>query len=232
MGAGPLLEPPDRGAFRPRPLLLVGPPGAGKGTQSRAIGKAFAIPEISTGEMLRDAVRHGTLLGVASQSTMESGGLVPDEVVCKLIDQRTAEPDCQRGFIVDGFPRNLNQAVFLDRLLLARDAGKALALNIRVDQDILLKRLAGRRECPVCRTAYNIVLNPPQRQGVCDKDGGVLIQRRDDSEEAIRRRLQEYERQTEPLIQHYRDLGLLKEVDGNGSSADVTAAIFKILNDS
>ncbi|MGH9435531.1 MAG: adenylate kinase [Terriglobia bacterium] len=210
-------------------MLLIGPPGAGKGTQARAIGRAFGIPEISTGEMLRNAVRQRTPLGVQSQSIMESGGLVPDEMVCQLVDQRTAEPDCQRGFIVDGFPRNVSQALFLDRLLLARDQEKAMALNILVDQETLLKRLAGRQECPVCRAAYNIYFSPPQRPGLCDRDGSALTHRPDDSEAAIRRRLQEYELQTAPLIQHYRDVELLREVDGNGAAAEVTAAIFKVL---
>ncbi|MDE3178814.1 MAG: adenylate kinase [Acidobacteriota bacterium] len=209
----------------------MGPPGAGKGTQSRAIGKKYGIPEISTGEMLRDAVRRSTPLGVQIRSTMESGGLVPDEVVCGLIEKRTAEPDCQRGFIVDGFPRDLCQALFLDRLLEARGQREVLALSIRVQRDILLKRLAGRRVCPVCETAYNIYLNPPQRDAVCDRDGNALLQRRDDSEEAIGRRLEEYERQTAPLILHYGKRGVLREIDGNGAAAEVTAAIFKTLGD-
>lgn len=230
MAAGLPLEPTDRKSFRP--LLLMGPPGAGKGTQSRAIGRAFGIPEISTGAMLREAVRRGTPLGLASQSTMEAGCLVSDNVVCGLIELRTAEPDCQRGFIVDGFPRNLPQAVFLDGLLLTRGKPKALALNIRVDRDVLMKRLAGRRECPVCGTAYNVYMSPLQCPGLCDADGADLIQRPDDREEVVQRRLEEYDRQTKPLIERYRSLGLLREVDGNGSPEGVTAAIFSILNGS
>lgn len=181
--------------------------------------------------MLRDAVRRGTDLGKSLRSTMDSGGLVPDAVVSDLVEQRTAEPDSRLGFIVDGFPRNVNQAEFLDRLLASRHQPPALALLISVDRDLLLKRLAGRRECPVCRTAYNIYLNPPQRDDLCDHEGNGLIQRPDDRPEAVVRRLEEYERQTMPVIAHYRSVGQLKEVDGNGAATDVTAAILRILKD-
>lgn len=231
MGGASRLEPANPAVARIRPLLLIGPPGAGKGTQSRAIGKAFNIAEISTGAMLRDAVRRGTDLGKSLRSTMDSGGLVPDAVVSDLVEQRTAEPDSRLGFIVDGFPRNVNQAEFLDRLLASRHQPPALALLISVDRDLLLKRLAGRRECPVCRTAYNIYLNPPQRDDLCDHEGNGLIQRPDDRPEAVVRRLEEYERQTMPVIAHYRSVGQLKEVDGNGAATDVTAAILRILKD-
>lgn len=231
MAGASRLEPPNPPENRIRPLLLIGPPGAGKGTQSRAIGKAFNIAEISTGEMLRDALRHGTDLGNSLQSTMESGRLVPDAVVSSLVEHRTAEPDSQLGFIVDGFPRNVNQAEFLDRLLSSRRQPPALALLISVNRDQLMKRLAGRRECPVCRTAYNIYLNPPQRDDLCDHEGNGLIQRPDDRPDAVVRRLEEYERQTMPVIAHYRNAGQLEEVDGNGTAADVTAAILRILKD-
>lgn len=231
MGGASRLDPVNLAGARIPPLLLIGPPGAGKGTQSRAIGKAFNIAEISTGAMLRDAVRRGTDLGQRLRSTMDSGGLVPDEVVSDLIEQRTGDPDSQRGFIVDGFPRNVNQAVFLDRLLASRRQPPALALLITVDRDVLLKRLAGRRECPVCRTAYNVYLNPPQREDLCDHEGSGLVQRPDDRPDAVVRRLDEYERQTMPVIAHYRGAGQLEEVDGNGAATDVTAAILRILKD-
>ncbi|MGH9344296.1 MAG: adenylate kinase [Terriglobia bacterium] len=210
-------------------LLLVGPPGAGKGTQSHALAAEFGIPEISTGLMLRDAVERKTPLGMAAQTSMESGVLVPDGLVCQLVEDRIAEPDCARGFIMDGFPRNLNQAVFLEGLLCSEGGFRMLALNIRVAQETLLKRLAGRRVCPVCGRNYNIFFGPPRKEGVCDNEGSALAQRPDDNEDVIRRRLGEYEKQTQPLIDHYRSLGLLREVDGGGTSGTVTAAIFAIL---
>lgn len=234
--AGRHPEPPVAGiSLMKRAIVLVGPPGAGKGTQSHAIAAEFGIPEISTGHMLRDAVTKQTPLGIAARASMDSGMLVPDELVCRLVEERIGEPDCARGFIVDGFPRNVNQAVFLERLLDAKGPKGAaggdglVAVNIRVGHEALLKRLAGRRVCPVCGTSYNIFFSPPRRDGVCDNEGSALAQRPDDSEDVIRRRLAEYETQTQPLIDHYSSLGLLKEVDGSGASAAVTAAILALL---
>ncbi|MGH9353275.1 MAG: adenylate kinase [Terriglobia bacterium] len=229
MVAGLHPEPPVGISLIASALVLVGPPGAGKGTQSHAIAAEFGIPEISTGHMLRDAVQRKTPLGIAAQASMESGVLVPDELVCRLVKERIGEPDCARGFIMDGFPRNLNQAVFLERLLCSKGGVRMLALNIRVNQETLLMRLAGRRVCPACGTNYNIFFSPPRKEGVCDNEGCALAQRPDDNEEVIRRRLGEYERQTQPLVDHYRSLGLLREVDGSGTSGTVTAAIFAIL---
>ncbi|MGH9403593.1 MAG: adenylate kinase [Terriglobia bacterium] len=229
MGVGLHPEPPAGISLIASALVLVGPPGAGKGTQSHAIAAEFGIPEIPTGLMLRDAVQRKTPLGIAAQASMESGVLVPDELVCRLVEERISEPDCARGFIMDGFPRNLNQAVFLERLLCSKGGARMLALNIRVAQETLLKRLAGRRVCPVCGTNYNVFFSPPRRNGVCDKEGSALAQRPDDNEGVIRRRLREYKRQTQPLIDHYRSLGLLREVEGDGPSERVTASIFAIL---
>jgi adenylate kinase len=165
--------------------------------------------------MLREAVHDQTPLGLAAKAKMETGQLVPDEIVCGIIEQRLSQPDCERGFILDGFPRTLAQAEFVDRMLEAKGRGSLLVLDINVDQDLLLKRLTGRRTCSVCGAIYNIYLLPPKVEGRCDKDGGILLQRADDREEAIRQRLVAYEKQTSPLIDYYRSKGLLKVVDGN-----------------
>lgn len=154
-------------------------------------------------------------MGLAAKAKMEAGELVPDEVVCGIVEQRVDQPDCQGGFILDGFPRTLAQAEFVDRMLQAKGRGNPLVLDIQVDWDLLLKRLTGRRTCSLCGEIYNVYLNPPRVEGVCDKDGGKLLQRADDSEETIRQRLLAYEKQTSPLIEYYRRKGVLQEVDGN-----------------
>ena len=220
---------PQAASRRALALLLLGPPGAGKGTQSHGISRKFGIPEISTGEMLREAVRAKTELGNQVKSIMESGELVPDHLVCALVEQRLSQPDCAQGFILDGFPRNLEQARFLDHWLRPQCRFEPLALNIRVDPNLLIKRLTGRRMCPRCRTIYNIYFNPPQKDEICDKDSTPLVQRRDDSEAAIRTRVQEYEAQTKPLLDYYRNSGLLREVDGDSEPPAVTSAILRLL---
>ena len=229
MGAGPLPELPHPDTGRLQALLMFGAPGAGKGTQSQEISKRLGIPHISTGDILREAVRKGTEIGKRAQSIMEAGELVPDDLVCAMVEQRIAEPDCQRGFILDGFPRSVHQALFLDGLLRRQGRGSALVVNIRVDQDFLLKRLTGRRICPACGTIYNIYFNPPRKEGVCDLDGTPLTQRQDDTEAAVHTRLRAYKRQTKPLIDRYRSLGVLREVDGNREPKMVTEAIIRLL---
>jgi adenylate kinase len=196
-------------------LIFLGAPGAGKGTQAREVSKHFSIPQISTGDMLREAVRNRTPLGLAAKAKMDAGELVPDELVCGLVEQRIGQPDCQKGFILDGFPRTLAQAEFVDRMLQAQGRGNPLVLDIKVDRDLLLKRLTGRRTCSLCGELYNVYLNPPRVDSVCDKDGGKLLQRADDNEETVRERLLAYEKQTSPLIDYYRSKGVLQEVDGN-----------------
>jgi adenylate kinase len=201
--------------MRSQALIFLGAPGAGKGTQAREVSKHFSIPQISTGDMLREAVQNRTPLGVAAQAKMEAGELVPDEIVCGLVEERIGQPDCQRGFILDGFPRTLAQAEFVDRMVLAKGKGKPLVLDIKAEPDLLLKRLTGRRTCSACGEIYNVYFSPPQVEGVCDKEGGKLLLRADDSEETIRQRLAAYENQTRPLIDYYRRKGVLREVDGN-----------------
>jgi adenylate kinase len=215
--------------MRAQALILLGAPGAGKGTQAREISKHFSLPQISTGDMLREAVRIQTSLGLAAKAKMEAGQLVPDEVVCGIVEERIGQPDCRGGFILDGFPRTIAQAEFVDRMLQAKGKGNPLVLNINVDQDLLLKRLTGRRTCAVCGEIYNVYFSPPRVGGVCDKEGGRLLQRADDSEAALRQRLVAYEKQTSPLIDYYRRKGVLQEVDGNRGPEPIAKELIDFL---
>ena len=215
--------------MKPQALIFLGAPGAGKGTQAREVSKHFSIPQISTGDMLREAVRNQTPLGLAAKAKMEAGELVPDEAVCGLVVERIEQPDCARGFILDGFPRTLGQAQFVDRMLQAKGKGNPLVLDIQVERDLLVKRLTGRRTCPICGQIYNIYFDPPRVEGICDKDGGKLLQRADDNEETIRQRLLAYEQQTRPLIDYYRRRGVLQEVDGNRSPEAITTDLIDFL---
>jgi len=207
--------------MRAHALIFLGAPGAGKGTQAREVAKQFSIPQISTGDILRDAVKKQTPLGVAAKAKMDAGELVPDEVVCGIVEQRLGEPDCRNGFILDGFPRTIAQAQFVDRVLQAKGHGRPQVLDIEVDEELLLKRLTGRRTCSACGEIYNVHFNPPKVDGVCDKDGGKLLYRADDNEQTIRQRLEAYHRQTSPLIDYYRAQGLLHEVDGNKDAESI-----------
>lgn len=211
-------------------LIFLGAPGAGKGTQAREIAKNFGFPQISTGDMLRDAVKRQTALGMAAKAKMEAGGLVPDEVVCGIVEERTAQPDCQKGFILDGFPRTIAQAQFVDRMLAAKGRGRPQVLDIEVDEDLLLKRLTGRQTCSLCGEIYNIYFNPPKVAGICDKDGGKLLHRADDNETTIRQRLEAYHKQTSPLIDYYRSRGVLVEVDGNKEPAVIAKGLVDYLS--
>jgi adenylate kinase len=196
-------------------LIFLGAPGAGKGTQAREVSKEFGIPQISTGDMLREAVKKETALGLAAKKKMEAGELVPDEVVCGIVEERIGQPDCAKGFILDGFPRTIAQAEFVDAMLQKKGRGNPLVVDIKVSEDLLLKRLTGRRTCSVCGEIYNVHFNPPKQEGVCDKDGGKLLQRADDNEATIRQRLVAYNNQTSPLMEYYRKKNLLHAVDGS-----------------
>jgi len=201
--------------MRAHALIFLGAPGAGKGTQAREVAKHYGIPQISTGDILRDAVNRKTVLGLAAKARMESGELVPDEVVCGIVEERINQPDCKDGFILDGFPRTLSQAKFVDQMLAKKGEGRPLVLDIEVSEDLLLKRLTGRATCSSCGEIYNIYFSPPKVQGVCDKDGGKLLHRADDNEATIRQRLEAYHKQTSPLIEYYRSQGALLALDGN-----------------
>ncbi len=213
-------------------LIFLGAPGAGKGTQAREVSKQFGIPQISTGDILRDAVRKQTPLGLKAKAVMESGALVPDEVVCGLVEQRITEPDCKKGFILDGFPRTIAQGEYLGEALQGEGRGNPLAVNIRVANDVLMKRLTGRRTCSVCGEIYNVYFNPPKKEGVCNKDGGKLLHRADDNEETIRQRLVAYDQQTKPLIDYYNKKKLLHEVEGDRDPEAIAKELCDFLGNS
>ncbi len=212
-------------------LVILGAPGAGKGTQARGVAHCFGIPHISTGDILREAVKKGTPLGVAAQTEMEAGRLVSDQVVCGLVEERLQQPDARNGFILDGFPRTVEQARYLERLLHSDGGSGLLVLNIRVDPELLIKRLTGRRTCSVCGQIYNVYFNPPQREGRCDREGARLIHRSDDNEQTIRQRFATYENQTKPLTDYYARLNLLHDFNGDGAPETITRQLCEFLRD-
>ena len=198
------------------PIILLGAPGAGKGTQAKLISETFGIPQISTGDMLRENVAQQTELGIKAKAIMERGDLVPDELVCDMVAGRLQEADCCRGFILDGFPRTVRQAEWLDAYLEKMRAGKQgdvcaqqacaapVVIRLVVDYNKLLQRITGRRSCPTCGRIYNVYFQPPKVQGICDVDGAPLLARPDDAEDVVAERLKAYERQTLPLVDYYR----------------------------
>jgi adenylate kinase len=206
-------------------VIFLGPPGAGKGTQARVLAHEWGVPQIATGEMLRAAAAAGTPLGREAKRIMESGALVPDDIMIGLIGERLRQRDAEPGFILDGFPRTIAQAEALDRLL--KDLGHTLdaVMYFEVSEPELLRRLTGRRLCRQCQAAYHLVSAPPRRPGVCDRCGGELYQRQDDSEATVRHRLEVYARQTTPLLDYYRGRGLLTTINGEGSIESIGAAL-------
>jgi len=209
--------------------LLMGPPGAGKGTQAVVLAEKLAIPHISTGDMFRAAVKEGTPLGVEAKKYMDAGGLVPDEVTIGIVRERLSKDDCKEGFLLDGFPRTVFQAEALDEIV--KDLGMALdaAINIDVDEDALVGRITGRRMCRKCGTPYHIEFSPSKVEGVCDKCGGELYQRDDDKEETVRNRIQVYNAKTLPLIEFYNKKGIVKNVNGNQDMEKVTEDILNAI---
>ncbi|MEO8293840.1 MAG: adenylate kinase [Actinomycetota bacterium] len=203
-------------------LVLVGPPGAGKGTQAQFIASHFAIPKISTGEIFRANVSQGTELGLEARKYMDLGDLVPDEVTIGMVEDRLGHDDAQSGFLLDGFPRTVRQAEVLDVLLEPLLAALDVVLELVVDDDEVVRRLSGRRTCHQCGHVWHLDFDPPGTEGICDRCGGELFQRDDDSEETIRHRLEVYADQTSPLIGYYGDKGLLRGVDATGPVEDVT----------
>ena len=212
-------------------ILLMGPPGAGKGTQAANLVKEFGIPHISTGDMFRAAVKEGTELGLQAKACMDAGKLVPDEVTIGIVKERLAKPDCKKGFILDGFPRTVEQADALTGILKELGLSLTAALNITVPAADLIERAVGRRICKACGATYHVKFNPPQKAGVCDTCAGDLYQRADDSEETMKNRLSVYEAQTKPLIAYYEKAGVYKEIDGRQAIDDVKAAMIAALKD-
>jgi adenylate kinase len=206
-------------------LVFLGPPGAGKGTQARALAREWGVPQVSTGDMLREAALAGTRLGLEAKRYMDTGVLVPDAVVIGLVDERLAQPDAARGFVLDGFPRTVAQAEALDALLRRRGLELDRVLYFDVSRGELIRRLTGRRTCRSCGAGYHVVSAPPATPERCDRCGGELYQRADDAEGTVSRRLDVYETQTAPLLDYYRARGLLVEVKGEGTVAEVTAEL-------
>ena len=210
-------------------VILLGPPGSGKGTQAQKIGERYHIPQISTGDILRSAVKEQTPLGVEAQGYMDQGRLVPDEVVVGIVRERLTASDCNGGFMFDGFPRTLPQAEALDATLGEMKREIHHVISIEVDNEELLRRLTGRRTCRNCGAMYHIMFNPPQKDGICDQCGGELFQRDDDQEATIRARLQVYEEQTAPLIAYYNKKGLLRPIEGVGAIEEIFQKIVEVI---
>jgi adenylate kinase len=195
-------------------LILLGGPGAGKGTQAKKLVDKYNIPQISTGDILRGAVKNNTELGQKAKSFMDAGELVPDNVIIGIVKDRIQEDDCEKGFIFDGFPRTTAQAETLDTMLDELDIKLDAAINFKVSDEVIVTRMSGRRTCAQCQAVFNVKFNPPKQEGVCDKCSGELTQRDDEKEEVVRNRLKVYEDQTAPLIDFYNNKGLLKDVNG------------------
>ncbi|MDY0190627.1 MAG: adenylate kinase [Desulfuromonas sp.] len=210
-------------------LILLGPPGAGKGTQAKMLIERYSVPQISTGDILRGAVKEGSPMGVKAKAFMESGALVPDEVVVGIVEERLQKSDCENGFILDGFPRTLPQADALAATLAALGKDIDAVVSLEVDIEALVSRLAGRRTCEGCGAGYHVVYDKPAQDNVCDKCGSALIQREDDKEATIRNRMAVYNEQTAPLVEYYRAAGLLKTVDGMLPIDEVWTEILSVL---
>jgi adenylate kinase len=211
-------------------LVLLGPPGAGKGTQAKWIAERYGIPQLSTGDMLREAVARETEVGRQAKAVMERGELVSDAIINAIVEERLAQPDCARGFVLDGFPRTVAQAEALDAMLAARGQKLDAVIELRVDVEALVERIAGRFACAKCGAGYHERFKRPKVEGVCDVCGATeFTRRKDDNPEAVRTRLQAYEAQTAPLLPYYRARGLLRTVDGMAPIEAVTAAIARVL---
>lgn len=206
-------------------LVFLGAPGSGKGTQAKMLMKKHQVPQISTGDLLRAAVKEGTQLGIQAKATMEAGQLVADEIVIRMISERLHEEDAQKGFILDGFPRSIPQAEALDKMLEAEHHPLGMAVLLDVPMDALFKRLTGRRSCSHCGALYNVYYTPPQKEGHCDKDGAELLHRADDNETTITNRLDVYQKQTAPLVDFYKAQGKFAAVDGERGMDEVFAQI-------
>ena len=210
-------------------VIFLGAPGAGKGTQARGLAAEWGVPQVATGDMLREAVGAKTPLGLEAKRHMDSGGLVPDDVVIGLVAERLARPDARAGFVLDGFPRTAAQAEALDRMLAERSTPLERVVFFQVARPELLRRLTGRRVCRQCGAPFHLVSAPPRAAGRCDNCGGELYQREDDAETAVARRLDVYASQTEPLLAYYRDRGLLVTVAGEGDVARVGQDILQVV---
>lgn len=212
-------------------LILLGPPGVGKGTQASRIIEKYDIPHISSGDMFRTNIKEGTELGVSAKEYMDKGLLVPDELVISMVMDRLSQDDCKEGFLLDGFPRTIDQGKELDKGLEELDVELDKVINIQADKDILIERITGRRVCEKCGATYHIKYNPPKVEGVCDIDGGKLYQREDDTVETVTIRIEVYYEQTEPLIDYYRKKNLILDVDGTREIQEIFETIVNSLSE-
>ena len=210
-------------------IVLLGPHGAGKGTQAKSISNRYSIPHISTGDICRKNISENTPLGIEAKSYMDNGQLVPDEVTINMVKDRLQQDDCKNGYLLDGFPRTVHQAEALDNFLTEREESIDTALLIEVPKEFILERMTGRRVCPSCGASYHIKFNPPTNDGKCDLCGSDVIQRKDDTEETVKERLDVYENQTQPLIDFYKNKKQLSVVDGTQAINEVFESICKIL---
>lgn len=210
-------------------VIMLGAPGAGKGTQATKISDKYNIPHISTGDIFRENIKNCTELGKLAKSYMDAGELVPDKVVVDLVADRISKDDCENGFVLDGFPRTIPQAESLSEELAKVDMKIDYAINVDVPDEVIIERISGRRACPKCSKIYHTIYNPPKNEGVCDIDGAELIQRNDDKPETVLNRLQVYHKQTKPLIEYYSKVGCLYDIDGTKTSGEVFSDIDKIL---
>jgi len=217
-----------RPAYWPR-VIFLGPPGAGKGTQAARLSAHLGVPRISTGDMLREAIAKGTPLGRQAGPLMEKGGLVPDDLLIQMIRERIVKEDCARGYILDGFPRTLQQAEGLEAMERGKHAADLVVFDVEVPREELLRRLSGRRWCPSCQATYHVENRPPKKDLRCDRDGVALIQREDDKEVAVARRLSEYDAQTAPLIDYYRQRSRFHRIDGYRPADSVFEELTKML---
>lgn len=210
-------------------IIMLGAPGAGKGTQAKKIAAKYGIPHISTGDIFRANIKEGTELGKKAKTYMDQGLLVPDELVCDLVVDRVQQDDCKKGYILDGFPRTIPQAESLDAALSRLGEAVDYAINVEVPDENIVKRMGGRRACVGCGATYHLVYAAPKKEGICDNCGAELILRDDDKPETVQKRLGVYHEQTQPLIDYYTKKGILKEVDGTMDMGDVFKAIVEIL---
>lgn len=210
-------------------IILMGPPGAGKGTQAELIKAEYPIPHISTGDMFREAVSNGTELGMEAKRYMDEGKLVPDEVTIGIVKERLAQDDCKKGFLLDGFPRTTVQAKALDEVMEELGRTVEAAINISVPDEVLIERISNRVSCQNCKAVYNLKFNPPQEEGKCSKCGGELVQRADDKGETVRKRLEVYKEQTNPLLDYYETKGILHDFDGYRDTSAVFSDIKQLL---
>ena len=210
-------------------IIMLGAPGAGKGTQAKQIAAKYEIPHISTGDIFRANIKEGTALGMEAKSYMDKGQLVPDELTVKILLDRESKDDCKNGYVLDGFPRTIPQADVLDKAVSELNDKIDYAINVDVKDDNIIRRMSGRRACLNCGATYHIVNVPPKKEGICDTCGSELVIRDDDKEETVKARLLAYHEQTQPLIDYYNNKGILKEVDGTKDMNDVFADIVNIL---